>query len=154
MPRRISRRAARARKLPRYFTGRPCSNGHIAERLTLDCHCVECAREASRRYGRTPKGRERQWRYRRSPKGYETNWRYDRSPKGQERRWRYSRTEAKAAADRRYQTSEKGRETRNARRRERLLDQVCATDPVRAARLIARRIKDGRIVGSKYQVPY
>lgn len=28
-------------KLPRYFTGKPCKHGHIAERWA-DGHCVEC----------------------------------------------------------------------------------------------------------------
>jgi len=30
--------------LPRYFTGNPCVNGHIAERYTKKTTCVECAR--------------------------------------------------------------------------------------------------------------
>jgi len=25
-----------------YFTGQPCKRGHVAERSTLTCHCVEC----------------------------------------------------------------------------------------------------------------
>ena len=39
----ISRKEAKAQGLARYFTGKPCKNGHIAERLTAG-HCVECHR--------------------------------------------------------------------------------------------------------------
>ena len=37
----ISRRQMLAEKLPRYFTGKPCKHGHIAERWA-DGHCVVC----------------------------------------------------------------------------------------------------------------
>lgn len=39
----ISRAEAKALKLPRYFTGKRCKNGHVAERYTK-CGCVTCAR--------------------------------------------------------------------------------------------------------------
>jgi 5-methylcytosine-specific restriction endonuclease McrA len=38
----ISRDAARAQGLKRYFTGAPCRNGHVAERYVCDTRCVEC----------------------------------------------------------------------------------------------------------------
>jgi hypothetical protein len=62
----ISKQEARDRGLKRYFTGKPCSRGHVAERL-LKGHCVECTREdnhrpaaveARKRYAQTDKGRE------------------------------------------------------------------------------------------------
>lgn len=34
----------------RYFTGKPCTNGHVAERYVANDACVECNREAVRRY--------------------------------------------------------------------------------------------------------
>lgn len=37
----ISRQQALAQGLTKYFTGKPCKYGHIAERWT-DKHCVEC----------------------------------------------------------------------------------------------------------------
>lgn len=40
----ISRADARAASLKRYFTGKPCKNGHVAERF-VDCRCCECVRE-------------------------------------------------------------------------------------------------------------
>jgi len=39
----------------RYFTGRPCKRGHIAERTVEDCICTECRREDSRaRHSKDP----------------------------------------------------------------------------------------------------
>ena len=31
----------------RYFTGKPCVRGHLAERFTSGANCVECIRERS-----------------------------------------------------------------------------------------------------------
>jgi hypothetical protein len=39
----VSRAAARATDLPRYFTGKPCKSGHISERYPLGS-CVACVR--------------------------------------------------------------------------------------------------------------
>jgi 5-methylcytosine-specific restriction endonuclease McrA len=38
----ISRAKAQARGLKRYFTGRGCKRGHVAERFISDCSCSEC----------------------------------------------------------------------------------------------------------------
>ncbi len=34
----------------RYFTGRPCSKGHVAERYTGSCSCVPCGVQSSARH--------------------------------------------------------------------------------------------------------
>jgi len=34
----------------RYFTGQPCSKGHVAERLVSNFGCLECAAEKFKRY--------------------------------------------------------------------------------------------------------
>lgn len=39
---RIEHREAKALGLPRYFTGRPCRDGHIAERYTKNGDCMVC----------------------------------------------------------------------------------------------------------------
>jgi hypothetical protein len=39
----ITRAEARAQRLPRYFTGKPCANGHAATRYTCNAMCVECS---------------------------------------------------------------------------------------------------------------
>lgn len=41
----ISRKQALAAGSTRYFTGKPCSNGHVAERLVSIYSCCECDRE-------------------------------------------------------------------------------------------------------------
>lgn len=38
----VSRQEAISRKLSRYFTGKACRSGHIAERYTVSSSCVEC----------------------------------------------------------------------------------------------------------------
>jgi hypothetical protein len=45
MIRRISREVAKTQGLKRYFTGHPCSRGHIAERFVVDGRRVRCKRE-------------------------------------------------------------------------------------------------------------
>lgn len=40
----ISRAEAKAAALKRYFTGKPCKHGHIAERATVNGLCHECGR--------------------------------------------------------------------------------------------------------------
>jgi len=44
----ITRAEVKARGLPRYFTGKPCKHGHVAERLTSSGECVECGRKRAR----------------------------------------------------------------------------------------------------------
>lgn len=39
----ISRAEARARGFKRYFTGKACLRGHIAERAVVNCICLRCA---------------------------------------------------------------------------------------------------------------
>ncbi len=50
----------------RYFTGEPCSRGHVAERWVSTRTCVECGRMASRKWRRahpqTARSWERRWR--------------------------------------------------------------------------------------------
>jgi hypothetical protein len=36
------RAKAKAEGKVRYFTGRPCKHGHVAERMVVNGHCVEC----------------------------------------------------------------------------------------------------------------
>ncbi len=41
----ITRKEAKERGLARYFTGKPCPHGHVAERWASTCSCVECDRK-------------------------------------------------------------------------------------------------------------
>lgn len=46
----ITRKEAMQRGLLRYFTGKPCPHGHVAERFVSSYGCVECTKEHSKRY--------------------------------------------------------------------------------------------------------
>lgn len=58
------RAAARAQGLVRYSNGKPCKNGHLAERYVGTAQCVICARQATSRFSKTQKG-----------KTYRSSWR-------------------------------------------------------------------------------
>ena len=73
----VTRKEAKERGLARYFTGKPCPHGHVAERSASTSRCVECdrkyyeanrekMREASRKYreANPEKIRERKRKYR------------------------------------------------------------------------------------------
>jgi hypothetical protein len=60
MPILISRQAARALGVTRYFTGKPCKYGHVAERLVANCGCITCLAAADRRYHERHPGKRKQ----------------------------------------------------------------------------------------------
>lgn len=41
----ITRQRATRRNLKRYFSGVPCRSGHVSERWTKNCICVQCQRQ-------------------------------------------------------------------------------------------------------------
>src|ERR1700722_11262897 len=47
----ISYLDARAKGLKRYFTGNPCSHGHLSERFVSNCGCIQCAYDRTNRWG-------------------------------------------------------------------------------------------------------
>jgi ribosomal protein L3 len=47
MSHRAERHAAKEQGNIRYFTGKPCKNGHIAERITINGRCSVCSNENS-----------------------------------------------------------------------------------------------------------
>ncbi len=49
-PKIISRKEAQAQGLKRYYTGKPCKHGHIAERSVSDRKCLECNRSNVSRF--------------------------------------------------------------------------------------------------------
>ena len=50
LPKIISRAQAKKRNLPRYFTNKPCKEGHVAELVTANGQCVTCALQMGQRY--------------------------------------------------------------------------------------------------------
>jgi len=57
----VTRKEAKERWLPRYFTGKPCPHGHVAERWASTSRCVECDRKY--REANPEKERERNRKY-------------------------------------------------------------------------------------------
>ena len=41
----ISRKRAKDLGLIRYYTGKPCKNGHYSERYTNSCQCIQCLKD-------------------------------------------------------------------------------------------------------------
>ena len=44
----VTRQEALKQGLPRFFTGRPCTHGHVDEKYTNNEKCCECARIQTR----------------------------------------------------------------------------------------------------------
>jgi hypothetical protein len=64
MRKKVTREAARAAGLTRYYTGRPCAAGHVTERLVSNGACLQCLRDAknaSKTAARRASGRD-SWR--------------------------------------------------------------------------------------------
>ena len=49
----ITRKEAISKGLPRYFTGKPCSRGHIVERYVSNYECVKCEKIRAKGYRQT-----------------------------------------------------------------------------------------------------
>ena len=58
----ISRKEALARGLPRYFTGKPCKQGHVAERRVVAGECIDCKREKVRAWNKANPEKIRAWK--------------------------------------------------------------------------------------------
>jgi hypothetical protein len=151
-PRKISRVVAKRRGLTRYFTGKPCGRGHVAERQTSNRMCMECGDIIALRYNKSPKGRESSWLYRQSPKGRQSRRCFRQSPNYREYQWQWSRTPKGREKRRRYDQSTKGLVIhREWARRDRLTRRQAEYDAsptqanwTRLSNLIARRMRDGR----------
>ena len=58
----ISRDEAKAQGLKRYFTGKPCKYGHVAERYATSIVCVECERTQYEANPEKTNARARAWK--------------------------------------------------------------------------------------------
>lgn len=54
----ISHQDAQERGLPRYFTGVPCSRGHVTERYTRGSQCIACKEIYAAEHGRANHDRQ------------------------------------------------------------------------------------------------
>ena len=106
----ISRKEAIESGALRYFTGKPCKNGHVAERHVVDRGCMRCNCERTNRANKTPEGRERRKRWRQTPKAKQGDRAYRAKPEAKLKA---------AAAQTRYLQTDKGRRNRRALERAR-----------------------------------
>ena len=62
----VTRAEAKAKGLARYFTGKPCKNGHIVERITANGTCRVCSNALSeaahRKSPEKPRAARKRWR--------------------------------------------------------------------------------------------
>lgn len=95
----ISKADARAARLKRFFTGEPCSRGHIAERYVSTGMCIGCCRtvyaEGNERYKQANKDKVREWqkiKYERNKHKYKEGYAaYRRINKDKVNAWNRSR---------------------------------------------------------------
>lgn len=81
----------------RYFTGRPCNQGHVAERWTANKKCAECVRIQQRAKAAAPEAKEKRRAYDRE------RWLNDRERMEEKnRRYRAENAGAVAATKRAY----------------------------------------------------
>jgi len=114
----INRAEAKAKGLKRYFTGKPCGQGHIAERIVSNRACVSCPKTPHR------PGYHAEWRLKNPGKSasYTAKWREDHPWHGAEymaARRDENRSEMRAKERERYARrkdhfAEKGRVWRKA----------------------------------------
>lgn len=55
----LPRKIATERGIPRYYTGKPCRNGHVCEKYTKKASCVECSRSSTRKHYTIPENMEK-----------------------------------------------------------------------------------------------
>lgn len=60
-PRLITKEEAKALGLKRYFTGKPCLNGHLVERYAMNGGCAECRRLATEKCAPTRKEKKAEY---------------------------------------------------------------------------------------------
>jgi hypothetical protein len=91
----LTKREARSRGRKRYFTGKPCKRGHLAERLVSSGICLECGNAATSAWRKTNREKctatSKVWRARNPEKVRENKRRqYQANPEAQairSRRW-------------------------------------------------------------------
>ena len=87
----VTRKDAIAKELPRYFTGKSCSKGHISERYTSNKTCCDCGNTtANKAKSKNPDKyyeSNRIWRQNNPDKSAEYTQRYTSKNKGKRNLW-------------------------------------------------------------------
>lgn len=109
----VSRAEAVSLGLKRYFTGKPCKNGHIAERALPSSNCVVCSKEYSFHYVRTEEYKEYERARNSTPERIKYRKEYEASDAGKNVKRKYQQSPKGVKARRRYQTSDKCKEAQS-----------------------------------------
>ena len=114
----MTRAEAKARGLSRYFTGKACPHGHVAERMASNCVCVVCQKSKTAEYRKTEKGKKRtaerveRWYVENTERRAETNkrWYAENTERRTEaaKRWYAENTEQQAANNKRWRINNPG----------------------------------------------
>jgi hypothetical protein len=104
----ITRKKAMEKGLKRYFTGKPCKHGHVAERYTVSRHCSICNYASGREYYNSERGKATQRKYKISERGKAKRREYDNSERGKAIHRKYKISERGKAKRREYDNSESG----------------------------------------------
>lgn len=110
-PKIISRADAKAQGLKRYFTGKPCPQGHVVERFIVNSTCVKCIRARCHKWAQEHpeehRARSRKW----SQEHPEEN-------RERSRKWKLENSEKCRATAQRYASANRDKmNAKNARRR-------------------------------------
>ena len=92
----ISRKEAKAQGLKRYFTGKPCKYGHVAERTVSSRECLKCSVERGRNRLATPEGKAA---------AKAATAKYNASPEGRVARTEYSTSPERRVAHRKWEAA-------------------------------------------------
>lgn len=94
----IRAKDAKAAGLTRYFTGKPCAKGHVAERMISNRRCIVCLKELSATYVEYRREQVRKWAKRHPERKKASDARYQQM--NFERLSKYWREYTKANAER------------------------------------------------------
>jgi hypothetical protein len=117
---------ARENGLKRYFTGKPCKHGHVAERLVSTKGCVECAKATRKRYALQIKRIQATWYQNNKDKVKEqtTEWVKKNREKVNEKSRRWIRNNPEKHKEIQTRAEEKRRDQRSFERAERRKDDL------------------------------
>ena len=100
----LTRNEALAKGVSTYFTGKPCKQGHVAQRYVLNWTCVTCHAEKSAIF-------QQKWRLNRPEKQKEYAQKYAKQKNAQSKIWRQNNKDRCAETQRNW--NEKNKEKRN-----------------------------------------
>ncbi len=160
----ISRKEAKEKSLIHYFTGLPCKRGHICQRWTSGCVCVECNALFAKQWSETHKKEQHEYYKRNIEKSKEYNRKHGKKKKRQRAESYQRNKEYELEYNKQYRIKHKDRLTKHYKQkryenRETLSDnarEYMRTSPVAQLRKIcqrtAKRLSVGEISESKFKL--